>query len=155
VTFQSKIDLSSDDKDSVSKRSAYSDSSNRASVEKRSKRLERLDDNLSRNISVSDLIQARPGVQGLDGIQMKPKEISDRSQNAFEDYLFQVNSMYFRFGLLQPGESLNEVTLRLSGAQAGALGDPNSSGLSLGKTGRLNDPNNFTPGAVPTTLDML
>lgn len=155
MTFQSKFDLSSDEKDSVSKDSAGSDSSNRASLEKRANST-----GVPKRLLVRDLTSASPaltriGAQRIQEIQMKPKDISDRTQGAFEDYLFQVNSMYFRFGLFQPTEGLNEITLKLSGVQNGALGAQNGQCMSPNRAGRPSEANKLTPGAVPSTLDML
>jgi len=48
-----------------------------------------------------------------------PKDVSDRTLIAFENYLAQVNSMYFNFGNEQERPTLNEVSSRISNNQNG------------------------------------
>lgn len=48
-----------------------------------------------------------------------PKDVSDRTLIAFENYLAQVNSMYFNFGSEQERPTLNEVSSRISNNQNG------------------------------------
>ena len=45
---------------------------------------------------------------------LEPKDVSDRTTNAFENYLSQVTSMYFGSDPPEPAETLNEVSSRLS-----------------------------------------
>lgn len=50
-----------------------------------------------------------------------PKDVSDRTLMAFENYLAQVNSMYFNYGSEQERPTLNEVSSRISNNQNGLL----------------------------------
>jgi len=48
---------------------------------------------------------------------LEPKDVSDRTLDAFENYLSQVARMYFGSSLPEPKETLNEVSSRFSNNQ--------------------------------------
>ena len=113
--------MSSDEKDCDSRRSIESASAKKASFETSDFR-EPSDEKVPfKNLPSTDEIAHRSRYFKNQITSMKPKDVSDRTMKCVENYLSQVNTMYFDLGITEPKETLNEVASRISNNQSGIL----------------------------------
>ena len=105
--------MSSDEKDSASQRSFTSNSVKKSNSDSKNKKLTPESKLSAKNMPYTDEATLNNEYFESQITSLEPKDVSDRMNTAFNNYLSQVTSMYFGSEFIEPKETLNEVSSRI------------------------------------------